>query len=91
MASNMSSGSNWDTENTGAPPINASNLPVDDAGEGKKSGEEEKEPNDDSSPSSTDGNEQQQRSKTERERVHRSLHLQVRKKGGDWRDLAPLN
>ena len=57
MASIVSSGSDWDTEATGAPPINSSNLPVDDVGEGKKSGNEGKEPNDDSSPSSTDGNE----------------------------------
>lgn len=59
MASNVSSGSgsDWDAEATGAPPINASNTPVDEAGDGKKSGEEQMEPNGDSSPSTTDGNE----------------------------------
>ena len=51
------SGSDWDTKATGAPPINASNLPVDDAGEGKNSGVESTEPNGDSSPPTTDGNE----------------------------------
>ena len=37
MTSIVSSGSDsdWDAEATGAPPINVSNLPVDDAGEGK--------------------------------------------------------
>ena len=59
MASIVSSGSgsDWDTKATGAPPINASNLPVADAGEGKNSGVERAEPNGDSSPPSTDGNE----------------------------------
>ena len=51
------SGSDWDTEATGAPPINASNLPVDYAGEGKNSGVDRTEPNGDSSPPTTDRNE----------------------------------
>ena len=57
MASIVSSGSDWDTEATGAPPINASNLPVDDAGEGRNSGVETTEPNGDSSPPTANGNE----------------------------------
>ena len=51
------SGSDWDTGATGAPPINASNLPIDVAGEDKNSGVERTEPNGDPSPPTTDGNE----------------------------------
>ena len=59
MASIVSSGSgsDWDTKATGSPPINASYLPVDDAGEGKNSGVERTEPNGNSSPPATDGKE----------------------------------